>query len=88
MDELLKSHFSALGRKGGRKSRRVLESSDARKMVRIREARRAYREFHTRCFWSFDPNYRVTESDIPWMVDKLRTYGGRVGWEKAEQLCR
>ncbi len=57
-------------------------------MVCLREARRAYRVFHTRCFWSFDPEYVVTSADIPWVVEHLRSHGARAGWEKAAQLSR
>jgi len=57
-------------------------------MVRVREARRAYREFHTQCFWSYDPGYQVTFADVPWVVEQLRKHGGRNAWEKAAELCR
>ena len=39
-------YLARIGRKGGAKSRRVLSSEDARNMVRVREARRAFRRFH------------------------------------------
>lgn len=53
----------------------------AREMVRLREARRAFRRFHTQCFWFFDPEYRVRAEDIPWVAQRLMTFGGRAGWE-------
>ena len=56
-------------------------------MVQVREARRAYRGFHARCFWSFDPNLIISESDVPWVIDQLKKYGGREGWEVAARLC-
>ena len=57
-------------------------------MVRVREARRAYREFHTSCFWSHDPEYRITLGDIPWVADGLMKNGGRRGWELGASLLR
>lgn len=39
----LSSYFARIGRKGGTRSRRVLDSGTARQMVAIREARRAAR---------------------------------------------
>lgn len=56
-------------------------------MVAVREARRAFREFHTTCFWSFDPDYRITRQDVPWVADRLMRYGGRRGWEIGARLC-
>jgi hypothetical protein len=88
MDAKVTQYLREIGRRGGRASRRSLSAEEARKMVRVREARRAYRELHTVCFWSFDPNYIITEKDIPWVAEHLRANGGRAGWEKAARLCR
>ena len=57
-------------------------------MVRLREARRAFRRFHARCFWSTDPDYRVTPNDIPWVAERVMTHGGREGWDVGARLCR
>ena len=57
-------------------------------MVRVREARRAYREFHPECFWSFDPELTIGSGDVEWVIEQLRKNGGRRAWEKAAQLCR
>jgi hypothetical protein len=88
MDRKLRAHLSQLGRIGGRKSRRQLTAEQARALVRIREAGRAYRRFHTQCFWSFDPELRITQADVPWVAERLMTFGGRVGLELGEKLCR
>ena len=42
----VRAYFSRIGRKGGARSRRELSPAEARNMVRIREGRRAHREFH------------------------------------------
>jgi len=87
MDSAIQNYLRDIGRRGGKKSRRKLSPESARDMVRIREARRAYRTFHARCFWSFDPDYVVSLEDIPWIVRYLRAHGARPGWEKAATLC-
>jgi hypothetical protein len=56
-------------------------------MVRVREARRAYRRFHAACFWSFDPAYRIGAGDVAWVADQLRKNGGREAWDVARRLC-
>jgi len=88
VEQRVKEYLAEIGRRGGRKSRRVLESETAKEMVRVREARRSYRQFHAECFWSFDPDYRVGSSDIAWVADQLRRHGGRDAWEAAQKLCR
>jgi hypothetical protein len=88
MERSVRSYLARIGRRGGRKSRRSLDPETARRMVRVREARRAYRRFHAECFWSFDPAYRVGASDIPWVAEQLRRHGGRDAWNAAEALCR
>jgi len=88
MDQSVKAYLAEIGRRGGRKSRRVLDAETARAMVRVREARRMYRRFFAECFWSFDPDYRVGLSDISWVAEQLRKHGGRDAWEAAGKLCR
>lgn len=88
MKSEVRKYLSSIGQRGGQKSRRVLDAETARDMVRVREARRAYRRFHSSCFWSFDPDYVVTSNDIPWVVAELRKHGGRAAWEAATRLCR
>ncbi len=88
MDRNVRIYLSEIGRRGGRKSRRALDPETARAMVRVREARRAYRRFHAVCFWSFDPAYRIGPSDVAWVAEQLRKHGGRDAWETARKLCR
>lgn len=86
--ESIAEYMAKIGREGGKKSRRALTPSMARSMVKVREARRAFRDFYSTCFWSFDPNYRITINDVPWVAEKLMTYGGRRGWQIGNKLCR
>jgi hypothetical protein len=88
MDARLREHLRQLGRRGGRKSRRTLSADEARALVRVRDAGRAYRRFHTQCFWSFDPALRITRADVPWVAERLMTHGGRIGLELGARLCR
>ncbi len=87
MDTNTRKYLSTIGRRGGQKSRRTLAPEVARGMVRVREARRAYRTFHTTCFWSFDPDYVITEKDVPWVAARLMEFGGREGWQLGARLC-
>ncbi len=88
MAESIAKYMAKIGRQGGRRSRRELTPAAARDMVKVREARRAFRDFYSLCFWSFDPNYSISIDDVPWVADKLKTYGGRRGWEIGSKLCR
>lgn len=88
MRESVREYLSEIGRRGGLKSRRRLDSTTARAMVRVREARRLYRRFHAQCFWSFGRDYQVGLSDVEWVAEQLRKHGGREAWERARKLCR
>jgi hypothetical protein len=88
MKRAVRSYLAEIGRRGGRKSRRVLAPETAQAMVRVREARRIYRRFHAECFWSFDPDYRIGPADVAWVAEQLRRHGGRDAWDEAGKLCR
>lgn len=88
MDASTRRYLAAIGRRGGLKSRRQLDPETARLMVRVREARRAYRQFHARCFWSSPPDLAIGAVDIPWVAEQLMRYGGREAWDKGARLCR
>jgi hypothetical protein len=87
MDGVIRDYLAEIGRRGGRVSRRALSPEEARAMVRVREARRAYRRFYSQCFWSYAPNLRITAADVPWVAEQLRRHGGREAWEVAARLC-
>ena len=61
-------------------------------MVRIREARRALREFHAQCFWYWRRDMAVTLDDLPEIIRGLRrtAAGGdsssRRGWQPTVTL--
>lgn len=88
MSSIISKYLAEIGRKGGFKSRRTLDAEQARAMVRVREARRAYRTFHAQCFWSYAPDLDIGMADVTWVAERLMQYGGRKAWEKGAQLCR
>ena len=77
-----------IGRRGGLKSRRILDPETARGMVTVREARRAYRRFHSACFWSYRVDLVITRNDVPWVAEQLMKHGNREAWRVGARLCR
>ena len=88
MNSDLRTYLSEIGRRGGRKSRRKLSPEEARRMVRVREARRAYRRFHAGCFWSYPPDLVIGADDVTWVADQLMRHGGHEAWYLGAKLCR
>ena len=84
----VRKYLAQIGRRGGLKSRRPLDPETAREMVRVREARRAFRRFHTTCFWSYRPDLRMTLVDVPWVGEQLMKHGNREAWHIGAKLCR
>jgi N-acyl-D-aspartate/D-glutamate deacylase len=85
--ETVSEYLARIGKKGGSKSRRGLSAETARNMVRMREARRAFRKFHAQCFWHMKDDMDITSEDIPEIVRGLRQNGGREGFLLAAKLC-
>jgi len=88
MDRTIRNYLAAIGRRGGKVSKRDLSREDARAMVSVREARRAYRRFYAQCFWSYSPDLKITATDVPWVAEQLRKHGGREAWRVAARLSR
>ncbi len=84
----IRRYLAEIGSRGGRKSRRKLDPETARSMVRVREARRAFRRFRTTCFWSCRPDLVITARDIPWVAEQLKKHGNREAWCVGVKLCR
>ena len=57
-------------------------------MVRVREARRAYREFHATCFWSYRKDLEIGPADVEWVAETLKKNGDMRAWKAAGRLCR
>lgn len=88
MDRAVHQYLAEIGRRGGQKSRRKLSADEARAMVKVREARRAFQRFRVSCFWSFDPNFRVTADDVQFVATELMKHGNREAWLVGARLCR
>jgi hypothetical protein len=81
-------YLARIGAKGGRKSRRTLDPETARAMVRVREARRAFRRFRHSCFWFCRPDLVIRAEDVPWVAEQLMRHGNREAWRIGARLCR
>ncbi len=88
MDDATRKYLAHIGRRGGTKSRRTLDPDTARKMVRVREARRAFRLFHSRCFWSHRHDLPIGTDDVTWVAEQLMRHGDRAAWRVGIALCR
>ncbi len=87
-ESTVKEYLAAMGRRGGVKSRRELTSEEAREMVKVREARRAYQKYYAQCFWSYRPDLKITQEDVAWVAEQLMKKGGREAWLLGKKLCR
>lgn len=87
MDDI-KRYLAEIGARGGRRSRRTLSPEDARAMVRVREARRAFRKYRSQCFWSYRPDVEIGPADVGWVAEQLMKHGDREAWRVGARLCR
>lgn len=87
MEKAVQEYLARIGQTGGRKSRRSLDPDTARGMVRVREARRAYRRFRTQCFWSYRPDLVIGKDDVKWVAETLMKHGNREAWRIGRSLC-
>ena len=88
MNGEIRRYLAEIGRRGGRKSRRTLDPETARAMVRVREARRAFRKFHAMCFWSYRKDLDIGPADVEWVAKTLKKNGTMRAWRMAGRLCR
>lgn len=57
-------------------------------MLKVREARRAFKRYQALCFWSYDPALQITKNEVAWVAEMLMKHGNRQALEVAERLCR
>jgi hypothetical protein len=57
-------------------------------MVKVREARKAFRNYHAQCFWSYRPDLEIKQGDVPWVAEQLMKQGNREAWQLGAELCR
>ena len=84
----IRRYLAEIGARGGRKSRRTLSPDAARAMVRVREARRAFRRYRTTCFWSYAPDLVIRAEDVPWVAEQLMRHGDRAAYLAGDRLSR
>ncbi len=87
MQKHIIKYLSSIGKKGGLKSRRSLSSSTAKKMVKVREAKKLFNKYYHQCFWSFDPHYKIKFEDVTWVAEQLMKNGDRELWKLGVKLC-
>ena len=61
------------------------ERRTARTLGRAQEI---FRRYHAKCFWHYDPNMLIDETNLSLVIEGLRKYGGREGYLLADELCR
>lgn len=88
MNKTISKYLSKIGSKGGLKSKRKLPSHLAKNMVKVREARKAFKKYYHQCFWSFDPNYKIGAKDVNWVSEQLMKNGDQALWQIGMKLCR
>ena len=86
MNSEIRRYLAEIGRRGGRRSRRRLDPETARAMVRVREARRAFRKFHATCFWSYRKDLEIGLGDVDWVAETLKKNGDMSAWRTAARL--
>jgi len=83
----IRKYLATIGRRGGKRSRRMLDSASARNMVRVREARRAFRKYFAECFWFSDPDLIISKDDVSWVATQLMKHGSIDCWKVGRRLC-
>ena len=63
------------------------EINTAASQRRLELARKAFREFHAQCFWSYREDAEITEDKVPFVIRGLREHGGLPGYRIAAELC-
>ena len=54
---------------------------------RLALAQKTFDELFAKCFWSWDPNKRITEDQLPGVAHALRSQGGRREFLLSVKLC-
>jgi len=73
---------SAVANEEGTSSRPVSEAV-------LESARAAVKEYHTTCFWFWNPNVAIeTFADVRQVIGYLRKNGGKAAWQRAQELLK
>jgi len=82
----IKTCLRGIGAEGGRGGIRRLDSAQARRMAAVHEARRAFRDYKTQCFWSFDPAWNIQNEQVPLVIRTLRNEGNAQAFALAKRI--
>jgi len=85
------AYLRRIGSRGGKAGRRTLSPEQARRMVALREARKAYRQHRHEYFWHAPDDLIIQPAHIPFVIKGLMNEGNRAAFEKArhiKRLCR
>lgn len=72
----------------GRYNSDMCEQEQTQRERRLELARKAFREFSAKCFWSWPEDTEITEEIIPLIIRGLRLHGGHQGYKIAAELCQ
>jgi hypothetical protein len=53
---------------------------------RLELARELFQQFHAQCFWNAPRDLDITEETVPFVVKRLRLYGGHTGFKLSGKL--
>lgn len=88
MDDSVKKFMARIGSRGGKKSRRKLTPEQARRMVAVREAQKAYDRHRHEYFWYAKEGLTIKEEGVPFVIKGLMNEGNRAAFEKARRIKR
>lgn len=88
MAEQVSEYLARIGSRGGKKSRRGLTREQARRMVAVREAQKAYDTHRSEYFWYARDGVKIDEASVPFVVQGLMNEGDRAAFEKARRIKR
>jgi hypothetical protein len=84
----VKAYLAQIGSQGGKKSRRVLTPAQAKRMVAVREARKAFRQYRHEYFWSYRDDMTIRFHEVPFVFNGLKAEGNRETFEMGRRLHR
>ncbi len=88
MQESVKQFMARIGSRGGKKSRRTLTKEQARRMVAVREAQKAFDRHRHEYFWYSPDGLLIEEEGVPFVIKGLMNEGNRAAFEKARRIKR
>lgn len=63
-----------------------VEKDRLRRVFAAGRAQELFRQYHAQCFWHMRPDLVITQELVPVVIQGLRRYGGRQGFQLAHEL--